>query len=47
MACVCGTQPLWQQAAHVPLPHWPGNDDDLFVYFRRRTPGAPLGPRPL
>jgi hypothetical protein len=37
MPCVCGLGPRFERVGHLPLPHWPGFSDDLFVY--RRAPG--------
>jgi hypothetical protein len=34
-ACVCGIEPQWERTETVPLPHWPGNFDDLHVYHAR------------
>ena len=42
LACVCGIRPMWRQVEHTALPHWPGRNDDLYVYGRREPPGSAL-----
>lgn len=32
--CICGVEQLWRRSERVELPHWPGFDDDLYLYER-------------